>query len=280
MIYPEGMDTFLLCATNTNERGWGTAGQNGSECVLYTIDQDMQGNLIYDTWSYLGVYMTNGSTLNGAILCREDNGDRGCDVYLDTTAVWTVTGDSQVRDLYTGGAEILDDSGKTVNIAAPDGTEYVSGDSDYTITVTGTFGTDDRTAFEYVPGIGTVADGEYTFDTEVDDYVNLDYTPTAPDGTVYETAAWGGVPEETVEAIPEEAEASEQEEAIPDEAPETVEAPAEEASEEPEETVETAPEETEAPAESSSSTGIVVAVLVVIVAAIVVVAVVLKKKKK
>jgi hypothetical protein len=280
MIYPEGMDTFLLCATNTNERGWGTAGANGSECVLYTVDQDMQGNLIYDTWSYLGVYMTDGSTLNGAILCREDNGDRGCDVYLDSTAIWTVTGDSQVRDLYTGGAEILDDSGKTVNIAAPDGTEYVSGDSDYTITVTGTFGTDDLTAFEYVPGIGTVADGEYTFDTEVDDYVNLDYTPTAPDGTVYETAAWGGVPEETVEAIPEEAEASEQEEAIPEEAPETVEAPAEEASAEPAETVEIAPEETETPTESSSSTGIVVAVLVVIVAAIVVVAVVLKKKKK
>jgi hypothetical protein len=281
MIYPEGMDTFLLCACNTNERGWGTAGQNGSECVLYTVDQDMQGNLIYDTWSYLGVYMTDGSTLNGAILCREDNGDRGCDVYLDSTAIWTVTGDSQVRDLYTGGAELLDDSGKTVSIVAPDGTEYVSGDSEYTITVTGTFGTDDLTAFTYVPGIGTVADGEYTFDTEVSDYVNLDYTPTAPDGTVYETAAWGGAPDETEEAAePEEVEASEQEEAISEEAPETVEAPAEEPAEGSEEAVEAAPEETEAPTESSSSTGIVVAVLVVIVAAIVVVAVVLKKKKK
>ena len=54
------------------------------------------------------------------------------------------------------------------------------------------YGTDDLTAFEHVPGIGTVADGEYTFEPQkAEEYVNLDYTPTAPDGTVYTEAAWG-----------------------------------------------------------------------------------------
>lgn len=246
MVYPEGMETFLLCACNTNQRGWGMAGANGSECVLYTIDQDMDGNIIYDTWSYLGVYMTQESELDGAILCREDNGDRGCDVYMDQTAEWNVTGDSLVRDLYTGGAEIEDEDDKLVSIVGADGTVYVEGDSPYTITVTGSYGTDDLTAFENVPGIGTVADGEYTFDTDGDQYVNLDYIPTAPDGTVYEDAAWEGAlvaapAEEPAEApvsaveetpAPSEAPAEEPAEAAPaaEEAP--VEAPAEEPAEE------------------------------------------------
>ena len=157
-----------------------------------------------DTWSYLGCFLTQDTEMTGAFLCREDNGDRGCDVYMDGTAVWTVTGDSQVRDLYTAGDEILDDQGKTVSIVSADGTSYVDGDSDYTITVTGTYGTDDLTAFEHVPGIGTVADGEYTFEPQkAEEYVNLDYTPTAPDGTVYTEAAWGAEDEAPAEE-PEE----------------------------------------------------------------------------
>ncbi len=229
MVYPEGMETFLLCACNTNQRGWGTAGANGSECVLYTIDQDMDGNIVYDTWSYLGVYMTQDSELEGAILCREDNGTRGCDVYMDKSAQWTVTGDSLVRDFYTGGAEIEDDNDKTVSIVGADGTEYVKGDSPYTITVTGTYGTDDLTAFENVPGIGTVADGEFTFDTNGDQYVDLSYIPTAPDGTVYTDAAWEGALVATPVEEPAEESASAEEETS---AVEPAEAPAEEPAEE------------------------------------------------
>ncbi len=192
MIYSDTMETFLLCACNTNERGWGTAGANGSECVLYTIDQDIDGNIIYDTWSYLGCFFTQNSNVEGAILCREDNGDRGCDVYMDSSAIWTVTGDSLVRDFHTGGSEIKDTEGKIVSIVSSDGTAYVEGDSQYSITVTGSYSSEDKTAFTNVPGIGTVSDGEYTFNTDVNSYVDLSYIPTAPDGTVYEEAAWEG----------------------------------------------------------------------------------------
>lgn len=289
MVYPEGMDTFLLCACNTNERGWGTAGANGSECVLYTVDQDMDGNIIYDTWSYLGVYMTQDSELDGAILCREDNGDRGCDVYMDATAQWTVTGDSLVRDLYTGGAEIADENGGTVSIVGADGTVYVEGDSPYTITVTGSYGAEDLTAFENVPGIGTVADGDYTFDTDVTDYVDPSYVPTAPDGTVYTEAAWGA---ETLSDEPDEPE----EEESTQETEEPEEEPAE-ASAEPSETAEEAGEpasaaenetssaEEEAPVqeagETNSVTGAAV-VTILLVAVLVIVAVIagVRKKKK
>ncbi len=277
MIYPEGMDTFLLCACNTNQRGWGTAGANGSECVLYTIDQDIDGNIIYDTWSYLGCFLTQDTQMTGAFLCREDNGDRGCDVYMDKTAVWTVTGDSQVRDLYTAGDEILDDQGKTVSVVGADGTAYVEGDSDYTVTVTGTYGTEDLTAFEHVPGIGTVADGEYTFDPQkAEDYINLDYTPTAPDGTVYTEAAWG-VEEENLIAEHEESivepEASVQESTAEAETlvePETTAEPASE---------EETPPAAETPAEKSN-TPVVIVVIAILAIAVVAGCIGVKKKKK
>ena len=279
MIYPEGMDTFLLCACNTNQRGWGTAGANGSECVLYTIDQDIDGNIIYDTWSYLGCFLTQDTEMTGAFLCREDNGDRGCDVYMDGTAAWTVTGDSQVRDLYTAGDEILDDQGKTVSIVSADGTSYVDGDSDYTITVTGTYGTDDLTAFEHVPGIGTVADGEYTFEPQkAEEYVNLDYTPTAPDGTVYTEAAWGAEDEAPAEEPEEsivETRISAVESSVETEAP----APAETEIAAPASAEEEAPAAAEQPAEKSN-TPVVIAIIVILVVVIAAGCIVASKKKK
>lgn len=283
MVYPKGMDTFLLCACNTNQRGWGTAGANGSECVLYTIDQDMDGNIIYDTWSYLGVYMTQESELEGAILCREDNGDRGCDVYMDDTAEWTVTGDSLVRDFYTGGAEIKDRDDNIVSVVGADGTVYADGDSPYTITVTGVYGTDDLTAFENVPGIGTVADGEYTFDTSGDNYVDLSYIPTAPDGTVYADAAWEGA---DTAAVPAEAPPAEEASASAEEPPaaasdaEIPAAPMEStpAEESPEPSVSEAADETE-PAETTGFP-VITWVLIALAAVLIVIGIVLAIKRK
>ena len=215
----------------------------------------------------------------GAFLCREDNGDRGCDVYMDKTAVWTVTGDSQVRDLYTAGDEILDDQGKTVSIASADGTSYVEGDSDYTITVTGTYGTDDLTSFEHVPGVGTVADGEYTFDPQkAEEYVNLDYTPTAPDGTVYTEAAWGAEDENLVEE-PTESIVETRISAVESTAEAETPAPAENETAEAASEEEPAPAAAEQPAEKSN-TPVVIAVIVVLVIVIAAGCIVASKKKK
>ena len=281
MIYSDTMETFLLCACNTNARGWGTAGANGSECVLYTIDQAVEKNIVYDTWSYLGCFFTQGTTVESAILCREDNGDRGCDVYMDATSTWTVTGDSLVRDLYTGGAQIIGADGKAVSIVSPDGTAYVEGDGQYTITVTGTYSEEDKSGFANVPGIGTVADGEYTFNTDVESFVDLSYIPTAPDGTVYQEAAWEGAmtetpdeetaeePDSTVEASvidePVSAEEPSEAPAVTEEAP----APSEEASE----------SESE-PVESEFPVLYVVLGLAAVVVIVLVVVVTVRRKKK
>ena len=43
-------DDFLLkCTGNSNARGWGTSGANGSQCTFTGIAQELAGGIIYDT---------------------------------------------------------------------------------------------------------------------------------------------------------------------------------------------------------------------------------------
>ena len=134
----EDSEFFLRCTGNNNQRGWGTSGANGSDCTFTAQEQDMEGDVIWDSISQLDFYMEDGSTLTGAIYDDEsyagNGGDGYCNVYLSKDSTWTVTGDSTVTNLYSEGT-IVDQSGKTVSIVGTDGTVYVSGDSDYTVTV-------------------------------------------------------------------------------------------------------------------------------------------------
>ena len=136
---------FLRATGNSNERGWGTTGENGADCDFTAVQQTMNGDVIWDSISQLDFYMTDGSTLTGAVLDDEtyagDGGDGYCTVYVDDSSTWNVTGDSTVTNLYSAGT-IVDLDGKTVSIVGSDGTSYVDGDSEYTITVTGTYSTD------------------------------------------------------------------------------------------------------------------------------------------
>ena len=129
---------FLRCTGNNNQRGWGSSGANGSDCTFTAQDQDMEGDVIWDSISQLDFYLEDGSTLTGAIYDDEsyagNGGDGYCSVYLSKDSTWTVTGDSTVTNLYSEGT-IMDESGKTVSIVGADGTVYVSGDSGFTITV-------------------------------------------------------------------------------------------------------------------------------------------------
>lgn len=138
ITYNNDNEYFLLCTGNNNERGWGESGANGADCDFTAISQDMEGSVIWDTISQLDFYMTDGSNLTGAIIDDEsfagNGGDGYCNVYVSDDSTWTVTGDSTVSKLSNAGT-IVDDSGKTVTVKGTDGTVYVEGDSDYTITV-------------------------------------------------------------------------------------------------------------------------------------------------
>ena len=138
ITYNDDNEFFLQCTGNNNQRGWGQSGANGSDCNFTADSQDMKGNVIWDSISDLDFYMTNGSTLEGAFVNDESNagngGDGYCNVVIDKDSTWTVTGDSTITSLSNAGT-IADADGKTVSIVGTDGTTYVEGDSDYTITV-------------------------------------------------------------------------------------------------------------------------------------------------
>ena len=130
---------FLKCTGNANQRGWGTTGQNGADCSFTARQQEMTGDVIWDSISQLDLYVLDGSTLTGAVLDDESNAGNGGDgyaaLYLDSTSIWVVTGDSTVTSLYNAGT-IVDANGNTVSVVGTDGTVYVQGTSQYTITVT------------------------------------------------------------------------------------------------------------------------------------------------
>ena len=135
--YNDDNEFFLQCTGNTNQRGWGQSGANGADCHFTGISQDMQGNVIWDSISDLDFYLTEGSSLTGAVVDDEtyagEGGDGYCNVYVSSDSTWTVTGDSTVSSLENEGT-IVDSEGKTVTIQGTDGTVSVQGDSEYTIT--------------------------------------------------------------------------------------------------------------------------------------------------
>ena len=138
ITYNDDSEFFLQCTGNNNQRGWGQSGSNGSDCNFTADSQDMKGNVIWDSISDLDFYMANGSTLEGAFVNDEtyagNGGDGYCNVVIDKDSTWTVTGDSKITSLSNAGT-ITDADGKTVSVVGTDGTTYVEGDSDYTITV-------------------------------------------------------------------------------------------------------------------------------------------------
>ncbi len=134
----QGNDFFLKVTGNANGRGWGSTGANGADCVFTAEDQEMVGDVIWDSISTLDFTMSGSSRLTGAFIQDESNAGNGGSGYanlaLETGTSWIVTGDSTLTALVNAGT-IEDESGKTVSILGTDGTVYVDGDSAFTITV-------------------------------------------------------------------------------------------------------------------------------------------------
>ena len=138
ITYADDSEFFLKCTGNSNQRGWGESGANGADCLFTATKQEMQGDVVWDSISQLDFYMTDGSTLTGAVTDDESNagngGDGYCNLYIGEGCTWTVTGDSTLTGLSNSGT-IVDEKGNAVTVKGTDGTVYVEGESDYTITV-------------------------------------------------------------------------------------------------------------------------------------------------
>ena len=136
--YADDNPFFLQVTGNTNARGWGSSGSNGAQCIFTADDQDIIGDIVYDSISSVDFYLMNGSTLEGAWIDDEtwagDGGDEDASLTISGDSIWVVTGDSFVTNLYNEG-KIVDGAGNTVSIIGSDGTTIVEGDSDFEVTV-------------------------------------------------------------------------------------------------------------------------------------------------
>ena len=137
-ISADNSEYFLRCTGNANQRGWGQTGSNGADCTFTAINQKMDGDVIWDSISNLDLYVTQGSVLIGAVVddesCAGNGGDGAANVSIDADSKWIVTGDSVLTDLACEG-EIVDAAGNAVSVVGTDGTVYVQGGSEYTVTV-------------------------------------------------------------------------------------------------------------------------------------------------
>ncbi len=134
----------LLYIAGNNANSWGSAGSNGGTVTFTADDETLTGDVTVDTISTLDFYLLNGSTYTGAMTI-EDNADGGTavdspiTVNISADSTWVVSGNTTIPNLNAeDGAKIVDADGKTVTIVAG-GSTVVEGDSDITLTVTGSY---------------------------------------------------------------------------------------------------------------------------------------------
>ena len=134
----EDCEYFLRCTGNQNQRGWGQSGQNGANCVFTAAQQEMNGDVVWDSISNLELSLTEETVFTGAVLddesCAGSGGDGGCVLTIDESSSWIVTGDSVVTTLNCSGT-ITDAEGHAVTIVDSEGNVLSAGESGYTITV-------------------------------------------------------------------------------------------------------------------------------------------------
>lgn len=146
----------LLQIEGNDANSWGRAGSNGADVTFTGLGETLTGDISVDSISSLDLYFLDGTTYTGQIQSVANAGGQNdsaanagdqndsvtnatVTVNLDQDSTWIVTGDTTVFTLNAeDGAQLVDADGKTVSIVA-DGSTVVKGDSDLTVTVTGSY---------------------------------------------------------------------------------------------------------------------------------------------
>ena len=136
---------MLQVTGNSSSRTWGSAGRNGANCIFTASNQILPGDVVYDTISNLDLYLTEGSTLEGAFILNDEpnggySGDGVANVTIDASSTWVVTGDSYIsgtlacagtienaKIVDASGAVLYGDGAYTVTVGALTGDVDVSG---------------------------------------------------------------------------------------------------------------------------------------------------------
>ena len=139
----------LILAAGNDSNNWGSAGSNGAAVTFTGRSQDLSGKVSADTISTVTLNLLEGSSWTGSAEITENSSATGSSstseapisVNVDGTSTWVVKADTTISALnVASGGKVVDSSGRTVTIKAG-GKTVVSGDSDLTVTVTGSYGT-------------------------------------------------------------------------------------------------------------------------------------------
>ena len=134
----ENNDSYEYLIRCCGNKRWNSGA--GSTCNFTCVDQTMTGKVIYDSASTLNLYLTGSTAWTGnSKVDSTYTGSKTSSIYMASGSKWIVNGDSTIDNLYNAGT-IVDSNNKTVTVIA-NGTTKVSGTSDYTITVTGSYTT-------------------------------------------------------------------------------------------------------------------------------------------
>lgn len=142
----DGENVNLLQVEGNDVNNWGSAGNNGATVKFTGLSETLEGNIVVDTISSADVYLLDGTTYTGATTITQNAvntspTDAPITMNVSADSTWVVTSDSTVTNLNVeDGGKIVDADGKTVSIMQ-DGKTIVEGDSAYSITVTGSYGT-------------------------------------------------------------------------------------------------------------------------------------------
>ena len=136
VTYGDDTTYFLQVTGNSSSRTWGSAGKNGANCIFSAYEMEMEHDIMYDTISSLDMYLLEGTSWSGALLCDDSynggySGDKTANVYIDASSTWNVTGDCVIT-----GTLYLEGTVTGAQIVGTDGTVYVNGDG-YTVIVGG-----------------------------------------------------------------------------------------------------------------------------------------------
>jgi hypothetical protein len=177
----------LIEASGNDSNSWGTAGKNGATVNFTGLSETMSGNVDADTISTVDLYLLEGTSWTGAAsISTNANGATSASpltVNVDASSTWVVTGNSTVSNLnVASGGKVVDSSGKTVTIVA-NGQTVVSGDSAYTVTVNGSYGTTVTTSD------ANKLSSDVTDRSDFDSHYSTSTTWTMGDGTASQTSA-------------------------------------------------------------------------------------------
>lgn len=144
-------NVYLLYAAGNDSNNWGTAGSNGAVVKFTGLGETLSGNIVADTISSADVYLLDGTVWTGAAAIEENAvntnaTDAPVTINVSSDSKWVVTADSTVTNLNVeDGGQVVDEDGKIVTIIA-NGETIVEGDSDITVTVSGTYSTSFETS--------------------------------------------------------------------------------------------------------------------------------------